>query len=259
MANNKSKTFYEKQYSEDVYAASTEAQSHSFSPKLEAFIDKYQLHDKRVLEIGCGRGAFQDIVKDYVGIDFSENAGRYLYKPYCQASANELPFSDNSFDAVWTYAVLEHVPEPERALYEMRRVLKSGGLLLLAPAWQCRSWAAKGYPVRSYKDFALKGKLVKASIPIRDSVVFRSAYIFPRRLYRLLQYKISSRPIKFFYDEIEPNYETYWMSDSDAVNSMDPYDTIIWFASRGDQCLSYTTDRSQFFIRTGGIVFQIQK
>lgn len=253
------KEFYEQQYAEDEYAPSKEANHHPFYSTLKAFIDAYQLQNKHLLEVGSGRGAFQDVIQNYVGIDISINAGKHLNKPFTQGSAGSLPFADNSFDAVWTYAVLEHVPNPETALSEMRRVIKPDGLLLLAPAWQCRSWAAMGYPVRPYSDFDLGGKLIKASIPIRDSVIFRSSYVFPRRFGRYVQARLSSHPVRFHYKEIQPNYVTYWMSDSDAVNSMDPYDAILWFHSRGDQCLSHLTNFRQFFVRTGSLIFRIKK
>ena len=70
--------------------------------------------------------------------------------------------------------MLEHVSDPERALLEMRRVLTDGGLLYLSADWQCRPWAADGYLVRPYSDFNFKGQLIKASLPIRDAVWFRS-------------------------------------------------------------------------------------
>ncbi|MYA50132.1 MAG: class I SAM-dependent methyltransferase [Chloroflexi bacterium] len=45
------------------------------------------------------------------------------------ADVHELPFADASFDAVFAHAVLQHVREPLRALAEMRRVLKPGGVV----------------------------------------------------------------------------------------------------------------------------------
>jgi SAM-dependent methyltransferase len=199
------------------------------------------------------------MVPDYTGVDISESVRAYLHKPFYRASATELPFEDNSFDAIWSYAVLEHVPDPERSLREMRRVLKQDGLLLLGPAWQCRPWAAKGYPVRPYSDFDLFGKVVKASIPVRDSVFFRSCYIFPKRLIRSIEFFLKKEPLRFRYKELKPNYEHFWMSDSDAANSMDPYEAVLWFVSRGDECPNYPGWLNKFFVRTGALVFRIKR
>ena len=44
-------------------------------------------------------------------------------------SVYELDFSDNSFDALFSHNVLEHVAEPSRAVQEMQRVLKPGGVI----------------------------------------------------------------------------------------------------------------------------------
>ncbi|MBA7700081.1 hypothetical protein ES703_108788 [subsurface metagenome] len=250
------KTFYDKQYTAGCYAVAEKPEDHSFYPILKAFIDEFQLHNKKCLEIGCGRGAFQDMVADYTGVDISETVANMLHKPFCRCSATELPFENESFNAVWTQAVLEHVPRPEKAMLEIRRVLKHNGFLLLAPAWQCRPWAAMGYSVRPYRDFDFKGKIVKLSIPLRNSVLFRSMYVFPRRLFRTIQFFFRKKPVTFKYRKLNPNYDHYWVSDSDALNSMDPYDAILWFISRGDICISYPRWFSKLFVRTGPIIFQ---
>ncbi len=49
------------------------------------------------------------------------------------------------------------------------------------------------------------------------------------------------------------------MSDSDAVNSMDPYEAIVCFTSRGDACLSYPSRSAQFLVRDGPLIFRIDK
>jgi SAM-dependent methyltransferase len=254
------KRFYDKEYSQSEYANAGTAEKHDTYEKLQTFINRYQLHNKRCLEIGCGRGIFQELVEDYTGVDLSDTVHTYLHKPFYRcSSATQLPFADNEFDAIWTIYVLEHVPEPEKALMEMRRVLRPGGLLFLKPAWQCRPWATSGFSVRPYKDFDLKGKLIKASIPVRNSILFRSLYIFPRRLVRCLVYAWGKSRTKFRYKLLNPNYDHYWQPDSDALNSMDPYEAILWFMSRGDTCLSYGKWFSSFFIRTGDMIFRIRK
>lgn len=60
---------------------------------------------------------------------FSERGGRFQFD--C-ASADRLPYGDNSFDLVSCQTVLIHVREPEMVIAEMQRVLKPGGTLLCA-------------------------------------------------------------------------------------------------------------------------------
>jgi len=252
--------FYANVYKGDQYSNCDTAEKHPFASTLRHFLDTYRLAGARCVEVGSGRGAFQDVVANYTGVDYSPTVAHYYRKPFCNASCESLPFGDDSFDVAWSYAVLEHVDDPQRALEEIRRVLKPGGLLLLEPAWQCRPWAADGYPVRPYSDFGFWGKLNKASIPIRDSVLFRSAFVFPRRLRRLLGYLLrGERTHPFMFRRLGANFETFWMSDSDALNSMDPFDALLFFASRGDTCLNYPTLLRQFLVRTGPIIIRIQK
>lgn len=52
------------------------------------------------------------------------------------ASTYALPFADGQFDAVFAHALFEHLREPGRALLEMKRVLRSSGLVgLRSPDW----------------------------------------------------------------------------------------------------------------------------
>jgi SAM-dependent methyltransferase len=152
--------------------------------ELKAFIEAYALKSKKCLEIGSSGGFFQDMVEDYYGTDIDPSLAQYYHKPYRIAENERYPFDDQMFDAIWTITVFEHIPHLQQALLEIKRLLKPGGVVMFAPAWQCRPWAADGYAVRPYKDFGLKGKLIKASIPFRDSVIWRGLFIFPKRLYR---------------------------------------------------------------------------
>lgn len=256
---NRSKEFYDREYLGDRYCSFPSAEEHPFYGELKSFIETYNLYDKKCLEIGCGRGLFQHMVEDYTGVDISETVRSSMRKPFCRTDAADLPIADNTFDAIWTYAVLEHLEGPEAALEGMRRVLKDGGLLLLSAAWQCRPWAADGYPVRAYREFGLKGKMIKASIPIRNSVLYRSAFVFPKRLMRAITLVVAGRPLPLKYGVLRPNLEKFWMPDSDALNSIDPYEVILWFLSRGDRCVTYPGALRRFFVRSGSMVFRINK
>ncbi len=80
----------------------------------------------RTLDVGCGEGWIESINPDVVGVDFSpvalqrarENGAVHLV----EASAEDLPFEDNSFDLVCSLGCLEHFSNPVKALSEMGRV-----------------------------------------------------------------------------------------------------------------------------------------
>ncbi len=232
------------------------AEDHRSYRILKAFIQKHDLEGKRCLEIGSSGGFFQDMVTDYYGTDISEDLAVHYHKPYRVVAGTKFPFADNMFDAIWTFAVYEHIPHLQEALLEIRRLLKPGGVVLFEPAWQCRSWAAQGYPVRPYHDFGLKGKLIKATIPLRDNVLWRSMYIVPKRLVSHLAFLVGYKYERIRYKKIDANYDIYWMADSDACNHIDPHDAILWFCSNGFQCLSHPLQLSAFFVRTGALVFR---
>lgn len=203
---------------------------------VEDFVKDHDLANARVLEVGAGSGQLQDLVDDYTGLDIAASARRYFHKPFVVGSATALPFEDNSFDAVWSVWVLEHVPNPEQALREIRRVVKPGGLILHAPAYYCPSWAAEGYSVRPYSDFGFDGKLIKASLVVRSNAGYRAAAAYSARIARRALFPVDE-PTQFRYSLIEGNFEDYWMADSDAINQLDPDELMLWHTSRGDQCL----------------------
>jgi SAM-dependent methyltransferase len=162
-----------------------------------------------------------------------------------------MPIPDNDFDALWTIWVLEHVPNPEQALMEMRRVVKDGGLLYLAPAWNCSPYLADGYPIRPFSDFGLAGKLTKAQYFITDYGPYYAAVQLTRRA--ALGARAWMGPTNFHYRPLKANYDHYWMADSDAINSLDRYEMSLWFTSRGDECLNcdnrFTNAADQLVIR----------
>jgi len=102
----------------------------------------------RVLDCGCGPGSITvglaEAVApgDVVGIDIQpaqvDRAGAFAAERgvsnvrFEAASVYELPYPGATFDAVFAHTVVEHLPEPLRALREMKRVLKPGGVVGIA-------------------------------------------------------------------------------------------------------------------------------
>jgi SAM-dependent methyltransferase len=237
--------FYDKAYSretqsekDNIYKESAEhASLATRSPNLAAdFVDKYGLTNKKILEVGAGSGLLQDIVDDYTALEISRSARRFFHKPFVEASATKMAFPDNTFDALWSFRVLEHIANPERALREMRRVVKPGGYILLHFANDVDPYAAQGYRVRPYSDFDLWGRIKKATIPIADSNAFLNLYVRQVRLLRSLGSRLGEGPSRLHFIKLDANYDEYWTADSDAPISVSYHELRLWFTSRGDSC-----------------------
>jgi ubiquinone/menaquinone biosynthesis C-methylase UbiE len=96
----------------------------------------------RVLEVGCGTGIITAKIADLpgvtetVGVDPSPGfitraRDRAPGLPFHVADGRALPFDDATFDGVVFATTLCHVPAPELALAEARRVLRPGGYVLI--------------------------------------------------------------------------------------------------------------------------------
>lgn len=239
-----------------AFAWSELADEHPFFEELTWMLDTHGLRDARALEIGAGRGAFQSEVADYTAIDLAASAKQWLYKPFARADATALPFGDDAFDVVWSNYVLEHVADPEAMLSEVARVLRPGGYFLMSARWQAGPWLSEGYPVRPYSDFNLRGKLIKASIPARSSLLYRLVRLAPRRLGRAVKLAIRRQPTRLHHRELTPNFKNNWMPDATAATSVEPYEVYCWYVSRGFRCANYPSLLKGLAIRTGALVFQ---
>lgn len=261
-ANQRDTSAYYEFYSQiDRDQVYTKDRPDEFGAELAQFIARYDLSDKRVLEVGSGRGHFQDCAKDYVGLDVSESLRRYYRRPesfHVIEDGKPYPLADASVDAAFTYAVLEHVPSPEVTLREMLRVLKPGGAILFHAAWQVRPWAARGLSVRPYQDLSWPDRFEKMTLPLRNSIPWRMAFVIPARVVRTLSFLRSSAPSEWPlpYRKLEPNYEQFWQSDSDACNHIDMHSVMLWFFSRGCRIVGHPTAWSLLRARTGSFIVE---
>jgi SAM-dependent methyltransferase len=117
----------------------------------------------RVLDVGCGAALLADRILDlnatYVGFDFGgphvgfaaakfrevpggpggarseavapRSTGAPLRTSFARADAERMPFASSSIDIVVMSEVIEHLLRPERAVWEIARVLRPGGVLIM--------------------------------------------------------------------------------------------------------------------------------
>ncbi|MCA2967624.1 MAG: class I SAM-dependent methyltransferase [Acidobacteriaceae bacterium] len=209
--------------------------------------------------MGSGRGYLQDLVDDYTGLDLSPSVARHYHKKFVVGSATALPFPDNTLDAIWTVWGLEHIPEPEKTIREMRRVLKPRGKLFLMAAWNCKPRLADGFAVRPHSDFNWKGKLVKGSLLLRDTAHLQTTYLLPTRFLRHLHYRWSGGATPLHCNKLAPNYAVYWQPDSEAAIDIDGYEAYLWHSAQGDQCLNCGGPWQEMTQATGALILQVNK
>ena len=91
---------------------------------------------RHVLDVACGVGYGSAMLCEagaasVVAVDLAFDAiaanGDERQPLFTNANACALPFGDHTFDVVVSFETIEHVPEPERLLKEIRRVLKPSG------------------------------------------------------------------------------------------------------------------------------------
>ena len=100
----------------------------------ESLFRKYLPKNKplKILDAGCGPGAALSYLSqfgDVIGVDISDEALKFAKKrgKVVKGDISDLPFKEETFDAVVAMDLLEHVPNPKNVIQEASRVLKNGG------------------------------------------------------------------------------------------------------------------------------------
>jgi ubiquinone/menaquinone biosynthesis C-methylase UbiE len=126
-----------------------------FQPSYRMFLEElYAWRGERLdepfdlLDVGCGTGSFDAMLAGsplparVVGLDYSPNmcnvaAGKARHAGvddrlrYVSADSEHLPFAAGSFDVITCSNSFHHYPHQDRAILEMRRVLRPGGRLMI--------------------------------------------------------------------------------------------------------------------------------
>jgi ubiquinone/menaquinone biosynthesis C-methylase UbiE len=141
------KDYYEKVYDKYLFDSSIQSRGIDYFEKL---LEKNWTSDSNlinVLEVGAGKGEHLRYVKNlptnsYVALDLRKvevdvkSLGLHLdfqrVVKFEQGDVHALKFDDNYFDRVSSTCLFHHLEDPLKALYELRRVTRTGGQIRIA-------------------------------------------------------------------------------------------------------------------------------
>lgn len=162
----------------------------------------------RVVDVGTGTGANLRLLKsmgfqDVTGIDFSEEAAQWCrikgLGEVKQGDIRKLPLADQSVDFVLATDVVEHVDEHEKAVSEILRILRPGGLALFTvPAFQSL-WGLQDEVSHHYRRYRMKpfiDMISNIGFLVRKNFYFNYILFIPvfiaRKIIDLLKIKLKS-------------------------------------------------------------------
>jgi SAM-dependent methyltransferase len=117
---------------------------------------------QRILEIGCSRGGncikihelHPDVEIHGVDIIDGKHVPEFIHYKRINPENHTLPFPDDYFDAVLIIYVLEHIQDPFKLCYEIRRVMKIGAVLFAeVPNWTTMFVPSFGFKRDQYNPF----------------------------------------------------------------------------------------------------------
>ena len=133
-----------------------------FTTPIGSFVKNYETalllemldprEEEMILDVGCGTGVFtRDILERgtrIVGLDISfpmlqQAVKKASEQPFAAIAGDmtSLPFSDGSFDKVYSMTAIEFVPDAIKAVDELNRVARSGATIVLTTLNSLSPWA----------------------------------------------------------------------------------------------------------------------
>lgn len=153
----------------------------------------------RLIDIGCGTKPYQAIfspyVTEHVGLD-REQPFNNKAKPDLIGTAYEIPVSNEAFDTALSTAALEHLAEPELALRECHRVLKSDGIAIYTVPliWQVH---AAPWDFYRFTNYGLRYLFEKCGFEVVEIKALSGFWVTFGQLFVYYLYRFNRGPLRF--------------------------------------------------------------
>lgn len=185
-------------------------ENENYAKKLVKFlIDKYRIKKgSSLLDIGCGSGL---ITKCFIdegilahGIDISNSALKNLseknFTRYDLQKSN-YPFSNESFDFVFSKSVVEHLTNPDLLFDESHRVLKKNGVLIcMTPSWK-HSYKEAFYidhtHVTPFTKYSLRVACELSGFNAKSEYLYQLPIVWKYPVLNILRYIVEILPIPY--------------------------------------------------------------
>ncbi len=140
----------------------------------------------KILDAGCGNGRYankiynQTFYKRISAIDLFDNSFDNI--SFQKASVESLPFNDNTFDLVYSISVVYYSDDVTKAINELKRVLKPGGILIITAF---NKWSIFSIFRKIKRILQLKSKYSLSNINFLKPKFYLG--LFPKHMYKILE------------------------------------------------------------------------
>jgi len=181
----------------------------------------------RWLDVGCGTGAFTQLLLDRCAprevsavdpsadqIAFARTTSAAKAVNFRVGDAQSLPFGDDEFDAAGMALVITFIPEPAKALAEMRRVVKPGGTIATY-VWDFTNGGSPQQPLREAIEAA--GVTVVHMQGHENSKVEALDRLFTAATLDAVATRMIDIEVSY------PDFDSYWTSQTALANTTVQY------------------------------------
>jgi len=190
------KEYYKKYYEFERFHWWFRARNNILKVLIRKYFPTSTYSQPRILNIGVATGGSTNLLKEFgnvTSVEYDKDCCVFLEEKLgiktVNASILELPFEDNYFDLVCAFDVIEHVDDDYKAVHEMSRVVKNGGIVIITVPAFMFLWSNHdkiNHHYRRYTLSVLLNLLTNSDLVVLFKSYFNFFLFFPIASFRVL-------------------------------------------------------------------------